>query len=115
MTARLFLLLAASLLGCSTHTGTPEPSRQPPAAVSEEDRTPTQSATTEEFTHVITTDTAYYTIGPQQARPPDGTLKAGTKVRVVREAGSYCQVETEDGVVGFVAVDAVEEAREEKD
>lgn len=95
----LFFLLAALLLGCSSDV-TPKPSEQPPAAVSEEQQTPSPSETTEKFTHIITADTEYYTTGPQQARPPDGTLKAGTKVRVVEEAGSYCRVETEDGNPG---------------
>ena len=31
-------------------------------------------------THVIATDAVYYKGGPQQAQPPDGTFKAGTKV-----------------------------------
>jgi hypothetical protein len=62
---------------------------------------------TQQFTHIITTDTQYYTTGPQQARPPDGTLAAGTKVRLVEEAGSYCRIETEDGLMAFVAADAL--------
>ena len=113
MTPKLLpLLLAALLLGCSADTGTPEPPPQQPAAVSEEQQTPSPSEGPENFNHVITADTEYYTDGPQQARPPDGTLKAGTKVRVVEEAGSYCRVEGEDGVVGFVVVDVVKEVGE---
>ncbi len=54
-------------------------------------------------THVITGDTEYYTTGPQQARPPDGTLAADTKVRLVEEAGSYSLVESQDGVRAYVA------------
>jgi hypothetical protein len=37
----------------------------------------------------------------------DTGLTAGTKVRLVEEAGSYCVVESEDGVTAQVAVDAV--------
>ena len=59
------------------------------------------------FTHTITIDTEYYTDGPQQARPPDGTMKAGTKVTLVQEAGSYCRVKSEDGIEGYVVVDSL--------
>ncbi len=59
------------------------------------------------FTHVVTTDTPYYESGPQQSRPPEGTLRAGTRVRILEEAGSYTRVETEDGIRGYVASDAL--------
>jgi hypothetical protein len=59
------------------------------------------------FTHTISVETEYYLGGPQQAQPPDGTFKAGTKVRLLEVAGSYCVVESEDGVRAWVAVDAV--------
>jgi hypothetical protein len=60
-------------------------------------------------THVIVTDTAYYSIGPQQAQPSDGTLRAGTKVTIVEEAGSYVRVRSLDGTVAYVAADALNE------
>jgi len=66
-----------------------------------------RSPATAAFTHVVAVDTPYYTAGPQQARPPDGTLKAQTKVRVVRDAGSYCQVESENGVAAYVSTGAL--------
>ena len=62
---------------------------------------------TGEFTHTITTQTEYYTTGPQQGRPPDGKLAADTEVNIVRQAGSYTLVETADGVQAYVASDAV--------
>ena len=80
-------LLILFTIGCTNQ------SPQPP-------QTPT-------FTHTITIDTEYYADGPQQARPPDGTMKAGTKVNVVQEAGSYCRVKSEDGVEVYVAADSV--------
>jgi hypothetical protein len=46
-------------------------------------------AVSESFSHVITTEVEYYTTGPQQGRPPDGKFRAGTKVNIVQEAGSY--------------------------
>jgi len=59
------------------------------------------------FTHVVAVDTPYYTAGPQQARPPDGTFKAQTKVSLVRDAGSYCQVQAENGVTAYVSTGAL--------
>ena len=64
-------------------------------------------------THTITTDTEYYLSGPQQARPPEGKLKAGTKVEVLEEAGSYCRVKSEDDVVGFVVTDSLKAVQDE--
>lgn len=59
------------------------------------------------FTHVVGADTAYYRDGPQQARPADGTLVAGTKVRLVSESGSYSLVETPDRLRVYVASDSL--------
>ncbi|HJN09530.1 MAG TPA: serpin family protein [Pirellulaceae bacterium] len=86
-----------------------------PMTSGESDQQTDQSETTEgttetpagTFTHVITTETEYYTTGPQQGRPPDGKLSAGTKVNVVKEAGSYTLVRSEDGVEAYVAADVV--------
>ena len=50
-----------------------------------------------DMTHVLTKDEPYYTTSPAQAKPPDGTLKAGTKVVVLMPRGSYSQVMTGDG------------------
>ena len=60
-------------------------------------------------THSLAAPTAYYTTGPQQGRPPDGRFAAGTKVRILRKAGSYTQVETENGMRAYVASGALEE------
>ncbi len=54
-------------------------------------------------THVVTADTVYYMSGPQQARPPEGKFKAGTKVTVVQNAGSYSVVRSEGGVRAYVS------------
>ena len=51
----------------------------------------------------------YYKGGPQQARPPDETFKAGTKVTLVRDEDSYCQVRSERGVMAYVSSDALKE------
>ena len=58
--------------------------------------------------HVLSADTEFYIDGPQQSRPPDGTLKAGDKVIVIEEAGSCCRVQSEDGILVFIAADALE-------
>jgi len=55
------------------------------------------------YTHTVTVDAEYYRDGPQQARPADGALTAGTMVRLVRESGSYSLVETSDRVQVYVA------------
>jgi len=56
---------------------------------------------------VITSSTAYYTGGPQQGRPADGTLAEGTPVRVIAAAGSYSVVETADGIHAYVSTGAI--------
>ena len=60
-----------------------------------------------EFSHVISTETEYYTTGPQQGRPPVGKVSAGTNVNVIEEAGSYTLVRSKNGVEAFVASDAL--------
>ena len=59
-------------------------------------------------THTITADTQYYRDGPQQARPADGVLAAGTRVRLVSESGSYSLVETSDRMRVYVASDSLQ-------
>ncbi|MCH2211495.1 MAG: SH3 domain-containing protein [Fuerstiella sp.] len=56
---------------------------------------------------VIITETEYYSTGPQQSRPPDGKLPVGTKVRIVNDGGSYVQIESADGLQGWVSADTV--------
>jgi hypothetical protein len=103
MTSRLFpLLLTAAVLGCCSDCAVPEQDQQPSA---------TPTATNESFTHIIANDAQYYLGGPQQARPPDGTLKAGVKVELVEDAGSYCRVRSEDGVEAYVATDSLKPVR----
>ncbi len=57
----------------------------------------------QDFSYVIANKTAYYTGGPQQARPADGEIEAGTKIKVIEDAGSYVLIETESGIKGFVS------------
>ena len=60
-----------------------------------------------ELTHKLRASSEFYVDGPQQARPPDGTLDAGTKVVILHDAGSYTRVRTEDDREVFVATDAI--------
>jgi hypothetical protein len=66
------------------------------------------------FTHVVAVDTEYYLTGPQQARPPDGTLPAGTKVTLLEEAGSYCRVRSEGGIEAYVSTNSLQPLEHEK-
>lgn len=59
--------------------------------------------------HVVAAETEYYTTGPQQGRPPDGTFPTGTKVNIVEQSGSYVLVQSAGGVEAYIAADAVEQ------
>ena len=61
------------------------------------------------FTHEIAGpfEAVYYLTGPQQARPPEGKFKSGTKVKLQRNAGSYSQVQSESGITAYVATGAL--------
>ena len=69
----------------------------------EQNREPSVS----EFTHIISCETDYYTTGPQQNRPPDGTYPAGTRVNIVEDAGSYVLVRSEDTIEAYVTAQHV--------
>lgn len=80
---------------------------QQKASPAQQEPTDTNS---DSFSHVIATETEYYTTGPQQGRPPDGKFPAGTKVNIVQEAGSYTQVRSESGIEAYVSSDAIKES-----
>lgn len=61
------------------------------------------------YTHIVAKETAYYRDGPQQARPADGILAAGTRVRLLSEAGSYSLVETPGLGRVYVATDSLQQ------
>ena len=60
------------------------------------------------YTHEVITDTAYYLGGPQQSRPPEGTLSAGTLLNVIQESGSYSLIASEHHVTAYVATAAIQ-------
>ena len=51
---------------------------------------------------IISKDEPYFKNGPQQKRPADGTFALGTKVLLVRGAGSYSLVISREGVTAYV-------------
>ena len=53
--------------------------------------------------HVLLRDEEWYADGPHQARPPDGVLQAGTRVRLLRVNGSYSVIEMSNGATAHVA------------
>jgi hypothetical protein len=61
------------------------------------------------FTHTIAGlgGVHYYLGGPQQARPPEGKFKPGTRVKLIRKNGSYCVVKSETGITAHVATAAL--------
>lgn len=65
-------------------------------------------SSTDQFDCQVSRDTPYYQDGPQQARPADGILKARTKLRIIKEAGSYVLVESANKIRGYVATDDIE-------
>lgn len=67
-----------------------------------------QSHPTQAYTHMIIADTAYYVGGPQQSRPPEGTLPEGTLVNIIQEAGSYTLIASDSHVTAYVATSAIQ-------
>ncbi|MBC8324727.1 MAG: DUF1579 domain-containing protein [Verrucomicrobia subdivision 3 bacterium] len=57
------------------------------------------------FTHTIVglSGAHYYLGGPQQARPPEGQFKPGTRIKLVRKNGSYSIVQSETGITAHVS------------
>ena len=108
----LFIGLIGIVFGC-TPTGTNGTPESPAPAKTTE---PAKATTMEisapkapqgEPTHLVVADSQYYANGPQQARPPDGTLKAGTKVFLLEENGSYVMGQTTDGLTGHISASAI--------
>jgi len=120
----LLLLLSIGLYGCtkekpastsSDPKTTEKPDQQESPDQAESDQ-PADSSNPEivpaeknvvKVTHVIRSEETYYLDGPQQMRPPDGKFKAGTKVELVEEAGSYSVVVSEDGIKAYISTGAL--------
>lgn len=93
-------LIAGLALGALVQCTSPE-------KTPDEKKAPAVEDTKMPATHVVVKETPYYETGPQQGRPPEGSLKEGTKLRVTGDMGAYVQVETQDGVHGWVSSDSV--------
>ena len=92
-------ILAASYLAALPACDTPKDAFSDPSTV--------ERRGASKYTHVVSSETAYYRDGPQQGRPHDGMLFPGTRVTVVEGAGSYCRVRTEAGLEVWVATDSL--------
>lgn len=100
-------LLLAVVAGCNRTTEAQQNAASEQAEQQEEE-TPSRDGDAATFSHVVAREAEYYVNGPQQGRPPDGTLPEGTRVNVVRDSGSYLVVRSEEGVEAYVAANAVE-------
>ena len=107
--SRVFpLLVFLASVGCSQNDQELNdlvPDKSLPSVSVQSEPSDTKSAPT--FTHEIVGNTTYYLDGPQQGRNPDGTFAIGTRVKLIRDAGSYAQVESESGVIAFVSVSSL--------
>lgn len=54
-------------------------------------------------THIMIRTSEYYTNNPAQGRPADGSLKAGTEVQLINQAGSYTLVKIPSRIKVYVA------------
>ncbi len=119
LTVGTFLQVGTFLLaGCSNQNSeqtSPSPTAAPikPLGPPPEGQSEPDVISKEEtlMTHTIKTDTEYYKTGPrpQQGSPPEGTLTAGTNVRLVESAGAYSLIETTDGEHAYVSSEALSE------
>jgi hypothetical protein len=90
------LLVVVGITGCAMKMLTPSESGAAGAGSS--------------HTHVIIGETDYYKGGPQQSSPPDGQFAKGTKVTLIRRAGSYSLVRSENGVQAYVSTGSIRAA-----
>jgi hypothetical protein len=117
--AAVALLAGAVCVGCAkdekkdtsmtmktSSAATVSPTTQP-ASPTNTAAAPAMMVPDKDMTHVLTQDEAYYSTSPAQARKPDGTLKAGTKVVLLMPRGSYAQVMTADGKRVYTSLGAL--------
>lgn len=65
----------------------------------------TQNAHQEDLKFVVYKETAYYVEGPWQGRSPDGMMREGTPLKILKDIGSYSLVETSMGLKAYVLFD----------
>ena len=108
----ILLLMIVSGMGCDRADEARRRSvenRPKQIADQTKDHHETDKSSVSVFSHVIAGETEYYSTGPQQARPADGTFPAGTAINVIEEAGSYVLVRAARGPEAYVAADAVKQ------
>ncbi len=64
-----------------------------------------QTVIMDDFNFIVTKETPYYLDGPWQGRAPDGTMKEGTKLRILKDIGSYLLVESPTRLRAYVSSD----------
>lgn len=110
------MILIGSIIvftGCSAsqQQSSNEPSATTSPAAQETEMTeitPPSESPKVSYTHLVSTETAYYLSGPQQGRPSEGNLSAGIKVAMSTDTmGSYVFVESENGIKAWVHADAL--------
>lgn len=102
------LLLTFLACGFVLIVGCTEPQQQTQSQTLQITDQPAVRAPDPAPTHIVTADTVYYMSGPQQARPPEGIFKAGTKVTLIQNAGSYCVVRSASGIRAYVSTDSLQ-------
>ena len=105
------LLLSLLCLGCRPTKQAPNQTVGNPLSQNEHElkqAIQAQTASISENSHVITSETEYYTTGPQQGRPADGKFTAGTKVILVENLGSYALVQLASGLTAYIIAEALE-------
>ncbi len=109
MLKRFFVITVLfALVGCADEPVPPAMAAKEPEAKSDTQPSQNENAKVEtNSTHVIVAETVYYKGGPQQAQPPDGRFRVGTKVKLIEEAGSYILVRSEDGITAYVVADSM--------
>ncbi len=107
--------LCFALLGpvaCTSASHSPVRTEQTPSVTSRDPQLKTVPES-DPFTasHVLLREEAWYADGPHQSRPPDGVLKVGTRVRLLRNNGSYSVVELSNGRTAYVTTGSLKGLR----
>lgn len=95
------------LSGCSDTAAPPAAETKEEVSVATSEVELAQESSEFAPTHRLSSEANYYTTGPQQGRPADGTLPEGTQVEVLESAGTYALVRAESGEQGYVSQDVL--------
>ncbi|MCA9507191.1 MAG: hypothetical protein KC505_02070 [Myxococcales bacterium] len=106
MKKKLFLLSTLFLISCNKEQN-PQSIDSVYASMNKKSFSPGER----EFGYVVIADSAYYLDGPWQGRSPDGSIAAGTKVKLIKEVGSYQQVLDMQGKKFYISSNSVQKMR----